>query len=217
MLQVYRVSDGTLLWEVPRQRSSSKQFTFSRDGTRIFLGVGEVDAAGSNVVHLKAWEATTGAPIYDVVPEKGPRLTLDLTADGAYLIGSVEIGEGWGFGFWRAEDGTLARTFPQTVGFWNSNLLAVSPAGGLFATNTMRGGPRGSEAARASTTGPSAVVQVWNMDGTLLYHFDKELFSLSFSPDGQTFATTDLDGAISVYRTSDGQRIARKEFSESIF
>jgi hypothetical protein len=206
LLQVYRVSDGALLWEIPRALS---RLVFSADGARIFGAGGE--SLGSGVppqysAHLWSWSAFTGEPLFDATTENGLD-TLTAVPDGSALLGSVRLSAiGWAFALFGPEDGQLLRAIPQASGFANSHYLAAPLDGAYWVASTMR-----------DRVGPTGTVQLWKSDGTLVCAFDQEVRSVAFAPDGSAFAVVDLDGVVIVYRVPDCAEIARKSFTGDIF
>jgi WD40 repeat protein len=221
VVEVYATATGAKLWQTPSGRAS--KIVFSADGSRLFAGWRTQPEVGQPIPphRLRAWEAVTGAPVFDVDMGFENLATLSATPDGKHLVASLMLVDGlslpdrrdgeWGFALFRTADGTLAGTVPQPAEFHNTNHLAISPDGSLWAANTHR----------YPLTRAQATLQVWKRDAagnmTLLHAFDKELFSLSFSPDGQSIATVDLDHAVSVYRAADGQLLARRDFSSGLF
>jgi hypothetical protein len=221
VVEVYATATGALLWQTSSGRAT--RIAFSTDGTRLFASWMSAPTAAQPIVpqRLRAWHAVTGAPGFDVDTGFSGMETLTPTPDGQHLVAGVFLVSGianpdrrdgeCGFALFRTADGTLASTIAQPPQFHNSPNLAISPDGNLWAANALR----------YPLIPAQATIQVWQRgpDGTmtLLHAFDKELFSLSFSPDGQSIATVDLDHAVSVYRASDGQRLARRDFSAGLF
>ncbi len=207
-LEVYRLADGALLWST--RHSEGAHLAFSPDGARLFATVGVETAAGYET-HVRSWNAATGELLFDTVAPAsvGSPLSLASAPDGS-LISAFCIENGLncrgGFAVWSGEDGTLARTVAQDEGFFPSVDVVVSPDGAWWLALGVRGFPT-----------PIDVLQIWSSEGTLLRTVDRSVVSAAFSPDSTEYATLDSSDELTVYRVSDGAKLATRSFDGSFF
>ena len=176
--------DGTLLQTTEGHQESVLSVSFSPDGEMIASGSSDWQERGE----VKLWRKdgtllnTINAQISVNSVSFSPDGETIATGQGvANIFGSSDWQERGEVKLWR-KDGTLLTTI-DAQSFVNS--VSFSPDGGMIAS------------------GVDNILKIWRKDGTLLHILEGHqgpVWSVNFSPDGQTIVSGSEDGTVKLWR-----------------
>jgi WD40 repeat protein len=188
--RLWRAADGSLLQTLDGQTAEITSLSFSPDGTKLAVG------ARGGVVQV--WNVADGASLLTVKGHTGEVATISFSPDGNTL---VSAGRDRAVRIWRITDGTLLRSLEGHTGSIRD--LSFSPDGQILASITM-----------------DHTVRIWRIADGVALHTLREpgrartysafieasyvSAGVSFSPDGQTLASTNPDHTVRLWRISEG-------------
>ena len=174
-IQLWRVSDGTLLRTLEGHTQDVHTVSFSPDGALL--------ASGSRDSTIRLWRVSDGTLLRVLEGHTGLVNTVSFSPDGALLAsGSWDST----IRLWRVSDGTLLRVLWRHT--YQVRSLSFSPDGALLVSGS-----------RDST------IRLWRVsDGTLLQTYDQEtgsgVLSVRFLPNGRLFGYGCIDATVVVAR-----------------
>lgn len=176
-IQLYRVSDGTLVRRIATQLKEVFRLVFSPDGSLLA-------SAANQDTTVKLWRASDGTPVATLEGHKGQVQSLAFSPDGAVLASGGQDGT---VSLWRMADKKPERLLDAAIdAVWH---VAFSPDG-----------------ATLSVMLSSGAVQHWRRaDGALLNTVASPTVWISSvaSPDGTTRVSVTSRGTILVWKASD--------------
>jgi hypothetical protein len=204
VFEVRDVAGGAVRWSSRQVRD----LVFSPDGALTFT----IDWLDANTMGLMARDARTGDVVRTVGVDGGQPLAA--SRNGQWLLGisSPAIPDDvWvEYGLWDLSTGQYQTMFGELPDRGAGAPLALSPDGqrwAAFCRNWSHDGPIRSE------------MHLWTKDGTLLLDLPTKVGSVpSFSPDGAALAIGPIalpsgEAGVSIFRASDGARIANRAIS----
>ena len=173
-INLWRVSDGSLLRTLAGHTDEVNSVAFSPDGSMIVSG------SGDETVRL--WRVSDGS-LLRTLERSGSSIAL--SPDGSIIAsGSTSLWD-YTIKLWRVSDGALLRTLEGHTGGVTS--VAFSPDGSMIASVSW-----------------DETIKVWRVsDGALLKTYDEEtvlVLSVAFSPDGLLLAWGRGDATLVVAR-----------------
>ena len=183
-VQLWRVSDGTLLRTLKGHKFEVKSVAFSPDGTMLASGLPD----GTSL-----WRVSDGTLLRTLEQKTGSESSIAFSPDGTVLASAGSFDNT--VRLWRVSDGALLRILEGHTAPVQS--VAFSPNGLTLASG-----------ANDNT------VQLWRVDYGLLLHTLHPLeravgpgwpvWSVAFSPDGKILASGAADHAVRLWRVDDG-------------
>jgi WD40 repeat protein len=179
LVRLWRVSDGSLLYEFTGHTAWVRSVAYSPDGKLL------ATASDDNTVRL--WSISDKASLKTLTPGMNGVRAVAFSPDGQMLAtggfdNTVRL--------WRVGDGSLIRELVGHTGWVRA--LSFSPNGEYLASG-----------------GFDATARLWRVsDGMLLNTLkghSASVIGLAFSPDGRTLASASTDTAIRLWQIPDGK------------
>ena len=177
VVQLWQVSDGSLLHTLQGDPAEVNRVAFSPDGKTL------APESWDRIVSL--WQVSDGILLRRLEGFTGVSTSMAFSPDGKILAIGPHEGKVL---LWQVSDGTLLRKLE--VGGGSVNSLDFSLDGKTLVSRSEPGG--------------LSIVRLWRVsDGILLQNLDGIQVTLAFSPDGQTLSWSSND-LLRLYRVSDG-------------
>jgi len=229
-VQLWRVSDGSLLRTLEGYTNYVDSVAFSPDGQTVAAG------DRSNIVRL--WRVSDGILLNTLEEHTDMVRSVAFSPDGEILASGSDDHT---IRLWRVSDGTFLRSLDgHTDSVWS---VTFSPDGATLASGaddqtvrlwrvsdgallrTLEGHTRDVDSVAFSPDGQTLAsaswddsVRLWQVsDGVLLRTFEGHTSSVNsvvFSPDGQTLASASSDDSVRLWRVSDGTMLRTLEGSD---
>ncbi len=216
---LWRASDGKQLQMISPDRYEVESIAFSPDGNTLAMATGPTieirQVSGGSLLHtLRGQEGTftiAFGPNKDILAEGSAGVRLRQVPDGTLLRQfewDRDSRSSWVDRVAFSPDGTfLAAALPDsTVRVWqvNDGTLLHTLSGHPGFVEDVAFAPDGSTLA----SGVGVMICVWRMsDGTLLHRLEghtNSVNSVSYSPDGTILASGGFEGAMKLWRVTDG-------------
>ena len=180
LIKVYDVASNELLYEIKKHSEWVTQVAFSPDGVLLATA----DRNGG----LHIWEAQTGNPFYSLDGHKEEITDLSWRADSNVLASASEEGA---VRTWEMNNGKQVKT-------WNAH-----GDGTLSIYFDSKG--------NIATAGRDKTVKLWKGDGQAIRtikEFKDIVMEVCYSFDGSRVIAGDWSGHVSIWNSSDGEKIA---------